>query len=108
MPAFIHQGDIYYCHFEAPIKDRPVVVLSRAEINAVRTNVIVALVTRTIRDIPLEIPVGKAEGLPKEGVVSLSDIHTVPKTLLSRKQGKLPKDKMQKVYKNLKLIFTIP
>lgn len=102
------QGDIHYCHFEEPIKSRPVLILSRTEINSVRENIVVALVTRTVRNIPLEISVGKAEGLSREGVASLGDIHTVPKTLLSEKKGKLSADKLQTMQEGLKLLFALP
>lgn len=105
MEAFVRQGELYYCRFEEPIKSRPVLILSRSELNAVRQNVVVALVTRTVRGVPLEIPVGKEEGLPKDGVVSLGDIHTVPKTLLSEKKGDLSPEKLNQMAGGLKLLF---
>ena len=107
MSQAVSQGDIFYCHFGAPIKDRPVLILSRSEINVVRANVVVALVTRTIRNIPLEIPVGTADGLPKEGVVSLGDIHTVPKALLSEKKGEINQEQLRKVADGLKMVFAM-
>lgn len=105
--AAAKQGNIYYCHFDEPIKSRPVLVLSRTEINAVRENIVVALVTRTVRNIPLEIPVGKAEGLSKEGVVSLGDVYTVPKALLSEKKGQLSPEKLENMQEGLKLLFAL-
>lgn len=102
------QGDIHYCRFDEPIKSRPVLVISRTELNSVRENVIVALVTRTVRNIPLEIPVGKAEGLSKEGVASLGDVYTVPKTLLSERKGQLSPDKIAMMQEGLKLLFALP
>ncbi len=105
--SLVNQGDIFYCDFDEPIKSRPVLVLSRSEINAVRENVVVALVTRTIRNIPLEIPVGKKEGLPKEGVVSLGDIHTVPKSLLSEKKGRISAEKIEQLATGIRLLFDI-
>ncbi len=101
------QGDIHYCRFDEPIKSRPVLVLSRTEINTVRENIVVALVTRTIRNIPLEIPAGKVEGLSKEGVVSLGDVYTVSKSLLSEKKGQLSADKLGKMQEGLKLLFAL-
>jgi mRNA interferase MazF len=106
--SVIQQGDIHYCHFDDPIKSRPIVVLSRTELNAVRENVVVALITRTIRQIPLEIPVGAAEGLPKDGVIALGDIHTVQKTRLSERKGALSSEKMSLIYAGFKLLFAIP
>lgn len=105
--SIARQGDIHYCRFDGPIKSRPVLVLSRTEINAVRENIVVALVTRTVRKIPLEIPVGKAECLSKEGVVNLGDIYTVSKSLLSEKKGQLSADKLEIMQEGLKLLFAL-
>ncbi len=101
------QGDIHYCDFPEPVKSRPVLILSRTEINAVRENIVVALITRTVRGIPLEIPVGKAEGLSKEGVVSLGDIYTVSKALLSDRKGALSMEKIGRVSEGLNLLFAL-
>lgn len=106
-PTAVKQGDIHYCQFDEPIKSRPVLVLSRTEINTVRENIVVALLTRTARHIPLEIPVGKADGLSKDGVVSLGDIYTVPKGLLSERKGRLSEDKLVKMREGLKLLFAL-
>jgi mRNA interferase MazF len=100
-------GDIVYARFPAPIKDRPVLVLSRGEINAVRENIVVAFVTRTIRRIPLEVPVGKEEGLPKSGVVSLGDIHTIPRALMGPIRGRLSPEKLFQAQKGLTLLFNL-
>jgi mRNA-degrading endonuclease toxin of MazEF toxin-antitoxin module len=101
------QGDIHYCRFEEPVKSRPVLVLSRTDINAVRENVVVALITRTVRGIPLEIPVGKTEGLTQEGVASLGDIYTVSKGHLSDKKGALSPEKLAHMADGLKLLFAL-
>jgi len=101
------QGDVHYCHFSEPIKSRPVLILSRNELNIVRENIVVALITRTIRGVPLEVPVGLAEGLPKEGVVSVADIHTVPKTLLSPRLGALSTPKRKQIEESLALLFDL-
>jgi mRNA interferase MazF len=101
------QGEIHYCHFAEPIKSRPVVILSRSEINLVRQNVVVALITRIVRQIPLEVPVGTPEGLPKDGVISLGDIHTVPRALLGEKLGELSSEKFLQAVDGLKLLFAI-
>lgn len=98
-------GDVVYAQFPAPVKSRPVVVLSRGEINAVRENIVVALVTRTVRGIPLEVPVGREEGLPKEGVVSLGDIHTIPRTIMGPVRGSLSLSKVREIKEALALLF---
>ena len=102
------QGDIHYAHFDDTTKNRPVVLISDSELNHIRAKVIVALITRTIRQTPFEIPVGTAEGLSKEGVVSLSDLETIPKFRLSSMKGKLSPEKMDQLRDGLKLLFAIP
>jgi mRNA interferase MazF len=57
----------------------PVVVLTRDEALPRLRNVVVALVTRTIRGIETEVQLGPAEGMPVECAVSLDNLRTVPK-----------------------------
>ena len=61
---------------------RPVCVLTRAAALPVMRNVTVALVTRTIRDIPTEVRLGESDGMPAECAVSLDNLRTVPQALL--------------------------
>jgi mRNA-degrading endonuclease toxin of MazEF toxin-antitoxin module len=100
-------GDVVYAQFPAPVKFCPVVVLSRGEINAVRENIVVGLVTETIRRIPLEVPVGKAEGLPNEGVVSLGDSHTIPRSIMGPIRGPLSAAKVALIQAGLSLLFKL-
>ena len=101
------QGDIHYAHFDDPIKSRPVVVLSRTDLNMLRTNIVVALITGTIRGIPYEVSVGIDEGLSKDSVVDLGDIHTLPKTRFSERKGGLSPDKIDQLREGLKLLFAL-
>ena len=62
---------------------RPVLVLTRdAAIPALR-NVVVALVTRTIRGIPTEVALSVADGMPSDCAISLDNLRTVPRALLT-------------------------
>ena len=49
----------------------------------VNRNVVVALVTRTIRGIDTEVQLGPADGMPVECAVSLDNLRTVPQALLT-------------------------
>jgi len=62
---------------------RPVVVLTRDEALPALRNVVVALVTRTIRNIDTEVTLGPADGMPIECAISLDNLRTVPLTLLT-------------------------
>lgn len=75
---------------EAPdAKARPYLVVTRDEAIPVLRAVLVAPVTRTVRGIPTEVPVGADEGLPAEGAASFDNLLTFPKALLTRRAGEL-------------------
>jgi mRNA interferase MazF len=81
----VKRGEVWWADLPAPTGRRPVVLLSRDAAYEVRTSVTVAPLTRTIRDIPVEVTLGREDGLPSRCVVSLDDITSVPKTLLRRR-----------------------
>jgi mRNA interferase MazF len=49
----------------------------------------VAPVTTTVRGLSTEVPVGQANGLATEGVVSCDNVVTIPKSALGRQVGYL-------------------
>jgi len=71
-------------------KGRPYLVVSRDSANAVMQRVLVAPVTSRIRDVPSELRLGAAEGLPRESVASFDNVRPFPKSMLVRKLGTLP------------------
>jgi mRNA interferase MazF len=73
---------------------RPVVVLTRDDALPRLRNVVVALVTRTIRGIDTEAELGPADGLPVECVVSLDNLRTVPQALLTESITRLDPDRI--------------
>jgi mRNA interferase MazF len=81
------QGEIWWA--EAEDKRRPVLVVTRSEAIPVLTWVIVAPVTRTVRDIPTEIPVGPGEGLPVESAASFDNLQPIRRTFLTHRVGAL-------------------
>ena len=68
---------------------RPYLVLTRDAAIPVLRTILVAPVTRTVRGIPTEVPVGAEEGLPAEGVAALDNLLTFPKAMLVRRLGAL-------------------
>jgi len=50
-------------------------------------------VTRTIRGIPTEVPLGIPEGLPTECVASFDNVITVSKSALVRRMGSIGPDR---------------
>jgi mRNA interferase MazF len=70
-------------------KTRPVLVLTRDAVRPHLTNVTVAPITSTIRGLSTEVPVGTANGLDHDSVVSLDNVETIPAQQLGRQIGLL-------------------
>jgi mRNA interferase MazF len=70
-----------------------VLVVSRTAAIAVRNAVTVAPVTRTIRDIPTEVPLGPEHGLKARSVANCDSLQTIPKDAVRRRPlGRLSAD----------------
>jgi len=93
----VKRGEVWWADLPAPVGRRPVVLLSRDAAYAVRAAVTVAPVTRTIRDIPVEVALGREEGLPARCVVNLDDLTTIPKSLLRQRVGALSATRLVEV-----------
>jgi len=76
---------------------RPVCVLTRDEAIPNLQNVVVALVTRTIRGIETEVQLDAGDGMPRECAISLDNLRTVPKALLVEPITELGAGKMAEV-----------
>lgn len=79
------RGEVWWAELPRPVGRRPVVLLSRDTAYQVRTSITVAPVTRTIRGIPVEVPLGREDGLPAPCVVNLDDLTTIPKAWLQQR-----------------------
>lgn len=71
---------------------RPVVVLTREVVRPYLRNVTIAPVTSTIRGLSTEVPVGHANGLDHDSVISCDNITTVPVGQLLQQIGYLLPD----------------
>lgn len=70
-------------------KTRPVLVLTREEVRAVRRFVTIAPITSTIRGLRSEILVDQRNGLDHDSVVNVDSITTVAREALVRPIGML-------------------
>jgi mRNA interferase MazF len=93
----LRRCEIWWAKLAPPSGRRPVVLLSRDEAYAVRTQVTVAPVTTRIRRIPVEVELGPADGLPKQGVVNLDSLVTIPKADLEQCIGLLRPEKVRQI-----------
>ncbi len=78
----MRRGEVRWYRFQKPDKNRPVLILSRDSALEFLGEVTVAPITSTIRDIPSEVRLSEADGMPRESVVNLDHIQTVAKAKL--------------------------
>jgi mRNA interferase MazF len=95
----VRRGEIWWVELPPPVGRRPALLLSRDSAYKVRTAITVAVVTRTVRNIPVEVLIGPEEGMPVECAVNLDNILTIPKSRLRQRITALPLTKMTAVAK---------
>ena len=95
----MRRGEVWWAELPPPVGRRPVLLLSRDAAYSVRTSVTVAIITRTIRNIPTEVYLEQEDGMPAECVVNLDDILTITKSRLTERITTLYPEKMIAVSK---------
>ena len=81
----MRRGEVWWANLPGAASRRPVVLLTRDEAYAVRELVTVAPVTTRKRNLPVEVALGKKDGLPMACVINLDTITTIPKNLLENR-----------------------
>ncbi len=92
----MRRGEVWWANVGAAGR-RPVVLLSRNEAYQVRSLVTVAPVTTRIRKIPVEVPLGPGDGLPRPCVINLDSVVTIAKSSLDARLAILGSEKMRAV-----------
>ncbi|NOX63369.1 MAG: type II toxin-antitoxin system PemK/MazF family toxin [Chloroflexi bacterium] len=94
----MRRGEVRWYTFKQPDKRRPVLILTRNSAIPYLTNVTVAPITSTIRDIPTEVFLDPREdGVRTPCVVNLDNVQTVPKHKIGRLLSKLSFERMEEV-----------
>lgn len=93
----MRRGEVWWADLPKPAGRRPVLLLSRDEAYPVRGLVTIAPVTTRIRSIPVEVPLGPRDGMPRECVVNLDTITTIAKDSLRERLTELSRPKMASV-----------
>jgi mRNA interferase MazF len=88
-PSDLRRGDLYWARLPQPRGRRPVVIVSRTKAARVRSVVTVAPVTRMIRGLGSELPLGPDDGLKVRCVANCDNIETVSKARLTKRIGSL-------------------
>ncbi len=76
-------------------------ILTRQTAIPVLSAVTVVLITTTIRDLPTEVPVGRAHGLDHECVINCDNIVTISKDALRRHRGRLGPEELFRLRRTL-------
>jgi mRNA interferase MazF len=91
------QYEIWWADLPKPAGRRPVLLLSRDDAYPVLNKFVAAEITATVRNIPLEVPLGSVEGMPKPCVVNCDNLRTISKVLLVKKIAKLSQKRVHEV-----------
>lgn len=85
----MRQFEIWWADLPPPASRRPVLLLSRNDAYQYLSKFIVAEITTTVRAIPVEVKLGRREGLPSSCVANLDNIRTAAREWLASRVGTL-------------------
>jgi mRNA interferase MazF len=98
--ALVARGEV--CWLELPEEGRrPVCVLTREEAIPSLRNAVVAIITGRKRGLDSEVALGPEDGMPRECVISLDNLRTVPKALLTEPITMLGAEKLTELCRAL-------
>jgi mRNA interferase MazF len=95
------RGEVRWYVFSRPDKKRPVLILTRDSALEFLGEVTVAPITSTIRDIPTEVLLTNADGMPRDCAVNLDHVQTVSKGKIGSLITTLSTVKMEQVRSSL-------
>lgn len=104
--GLVKRGEVRRYQFGRPDKERPVLILTRSEIIPYMEKVTIAQITTKIRQIPTEVFLSKdSHGMPKDCVINLDNIYTIPKSKIGKKVTVVPDEIMEQVKNAIMLAF---
>jgi len=95
------RGEVRWYVFSRPDKKRPILILTRDSALEFLGEVTVAPITSTIRDIPSEVLLTKADGMARDCAVNLDHIQTVSKAKIGSLITTLNANKIQQMRPSL-------
>lgn len=104
----MNRGDVWWVDFPLPVGRRPAVLVLRGEAYRYRTSIAVVPLTRTIRDIPVEVPLGPQDGIPRRSVANADDITSVAKKRIRRYVTTLSETKLKALDEAIKFALDLP
>jgi len=97
----MRRGEVRWYKFRRPDKKRPVVVLTRDSALEFLGEVTVAPITSTLREIPTEVALGPADGMPRDCAVNLDHVQTVSRGQLGALITTLPERRLAEIRRAL-------
>jgi mRNA interferase MazF len=97
----VRQFEIWWANLPAPAGRRPVLLLSRNDAYRYLNKFVVAEITTTIRAIPVEVRLGRREGLLSSCVANLDNLRTVARQWVDTKAGALAPSRYTEVKRAL-------
>jgi mRNA interferase MazF len=100
-------GEIRWYKFVPPDKKRPVLLLTRDSVLEYLAEVTIAPITTTVRNIPSEVFLSKADGMPQDCAINCDHLQTVSKTKIGPLITSLPSSKMVDVGRAIRFALNI-
>jgi mRNA interferase MazF len=104
----VKRGEVWWAELPPPVGTRPVVILTRDSVVNTIGAIVVALVTRTVRQLPTEVVLSRRQGLPVRCVANLDNVLTVPRQRSKRLMGACDADKVAELNQAIKVAFDVP
>jgi mRNA interferase MazF len=104
----MQRGEIRWYRFGAPDKRRPVLVLTRDSALEFLVEVTIAPITSTIRDIPSEVLLTEADGMPRSSAINLDHLQTVSRQAVGGLITSLTPERMEEVRRALLFALGFP
>ncbi len=100
-------GEVRWYKFARPDKKRPVLILTRDSVLEYLGEVTVAPITGTVRDIPSEVFLSKADGMARDCAVNCDHLQTVASGRIGSLITSLPPSKMADVARAVRFALDI-
>ena len=97
----MRQYELWWAELPEPVGRRPVLLLARDAAYECLSRATVVEVTTTIRNIPVEVRLGRKEGLARPFVANLDSLHVVPLARLRKRIGALGPERVAEVKRAL-------
>jgi mRNA interferase MazF len=97
----VNRGEVWWVEHPDAGR-RPACVLTRQAAIPVLNSVLVAPATRTIRGIPTEVTLTREDGMPGDCALSLDNLTSVPKALLTTRITSLPEARLDELCRALR------